>query len=225
MTTTPSAIERLIRRITPPRGDWYGLCAGLTYRTILEAGGAVPDGPYGSAWLAYLATRIESTNAAAAPAGAVHYWDYTDPRGNRYGHCALDVLGGGVALLSATRAADAYWNTGAGIISVADQSAQPRMGRYLGWSRTYGRSNRLSITIPRPAPAVASGAHTITAATKGHEPMLVFIKGRAGVRSGGLYHLAGGRATFLGGGVPKGVPVLADEAQISRLAALYTGDL
>lgn len=151
--TTPTEIEVFVRGTRPPWNsyrrayDWYGMCAGLTYRTILECGGKVPDGPYPSAWAAYLATEIESTDPWKAPPGAVHYWDYTGVASNgqreRWGHVTLDVLGGGTDTLSATGHAHEFWNTSAGLISVAAQTA--RGMTYMGWSRTYGRRNRLSI--------------------------------------------------------------------------------
>lgn len=157
--TTPEEIEAFIRGTRPPWNvarqafDWYGMCAGLTYRTILECGGKVPDGPYNSAWAAYLATTIESTDPRNAPPGAVHYWDYTGLASNgqraRWGHVTLDIFGGGTDTLGATGHAHEVWNTSAGLISVAAQTA--RGMTYMGWSRTYGRSNRISITTGAPA--------------------------------------------------------------------------
>lgn len=152
--TTPEQIEAFIRATRPPWNvarqayDWYGMCAGLTYRTILECGGTVPDGPYSSAWAAYLATRIESTDPRQCPPGGVHYWDYTGLASNgqraRWGHVTLDILGGGTDTLSATGHAHEFWKRSAGLISVAAQTA--RGMEYMGWSRTYGRSNRIDIT-------------------------------------------------------------------------------
>lgn len=152
---TPEQIEATIRAIRPPWNtvrqafDWYGMCAGLTYRTILENGGTTTN-PYGSAWLAYLDTRIESAVASKAPPGAIHYWDYTGVASNgqraRWGHVAIDILGGGTDVLSATGHAHEVWNKSAGLISVPAQTA--RGMKYLGWSHTYGRSNRLNISTP-----------------------------------------------------------------------------
>lgn len=156
---TPDEIEAFIRNTRPPwntarqRYDWYGMCAGLTYRTIRECGGYVPSGPYGSAWLAYLDTRIESRDHRTAPPGAVHYWDYVGVASNgqraRWGHVSLDILGRGTDTLSATGYAHEFWNTSAGLISVPAQTA--RGMTYMGWSRTYGAHIRINIELPAPA--------------------------------------------------------------------------
>ena len=149
MSTTPREVEIFVRETKPPGGDWYGKCAGLTYRTMNGTGGYTPD-IYGSAWIAYLDARahgkIESKDWTKAPPGAVHYWDYTDSNGNRYGHVTLDIFGGGLGTLSATHHAYVYWNVSAGLISVPSQSA--RGMPYLGWARTYGRRNYLTIVVP-----------------------------------------------------------------------------
>lgn len=130
--------------------DWYGKCAGLTYQTIYYNGGSAPA-VYGSATAAYQATRIESTDPAAAPAGAIHYWSYkgTDYRGvyGDWGHVAVDVDGGGVNVLSATKYAHEQWGVHAGLITVASQSSRAGM-KYLGWSYTYGAADRISIETP-----------------------------------------------------------------------------
>lgn len=148
---TPDQIRRWAGT-TRPR-DWYGFCAGLTYNTIAENGGVVPDGPYGSAYQAYQSTVIASRDASAAPPGAIHYWDYYGRDGNgrvnRWGHVAVDIEGGGHSILSATGHAREWWAVNAGIISVAAQTA--RGMPYLGWSYTYGRRNRITITVPGTA--------------------------------------------------------------------------
>ena len=149
MAVTPDVVEAFVRATKPPGGDWYGKCAGLTYRTMNGCGGYTPD-IYGSAWLAYLAARaagrVESLDWRKAPPGAVHYWDYVDPYGNRYGHVTLDIYGAGTDTLSATHHAHEYWNVSAGLISVPAQTA--RGMKYLGWARTYGARNILRIHVP-----------------------------------------------------------------------------
>lgn len=160
--TTPEEVEAFVRRTRPPWNvarqayDWYGMCAGLTYRTISECGGYVPDDPYGSAWLAYLAAReagrIESRDFRAAPPGAIHYFDYVGMASNgqraRWGHVVIDILGGGTDCLSATGHAHEVWAKSAGLISIPAQAA--RGMEYVGWARTYG--SRIRLTITRPAP-------------------------------------------------------------------------
>lgn len=76
-------------------------------------------------------------------------------------------------------------------------------------------------------PAGTAGNTTAgPAGTSKGDTMIVFIKGRAGRRIGGLYHLSGGRATLLQAtGRAGGFPVLSDEAAIAKLAGLYAGDL
>lgn len=127
--------------------DWNTYCAGLTmsicrhfgYAPALGAGGA-----YSTATEAYRATKIESRDASKAPRGAIHYWSYTaEIRGVRknYGHVVVDIRGGGTHVLSATRKANPMWGVGAGLISVARQTQLiGSQGKYLGWSKTYGKN-------------------------------------------------------------------------------------
>jgi len=55
----------------------------------------------------------------------------------------------------------------------------------------------------------------------GSEEMIIQIKGRAGVRSGGLYLFANGKRVFLGAHAGKGFPLISDEGEINRLFSLY----
>lgn len=138
--------------------DWYGQCAGLTM-SICRHFGELNGGPYASAYAAYLASDIVSTDSRKAPAGAIHFWDgeFRGSQGGygRYGHVAVDLLGGGTFILSASRKGFQAWGKGAAIISVAEQTrliaANPR-GRYLGWALTYGR-HRVTALTPSPAPS------------------------------------------------------------------------
>lgn len=138
--------------------DWYGICAGLTWQTIAYNGGYAPD-VYPSAWAAYLATHIESESPYTAPPGAIHYWDYTDGHGNRYGHVVVDIDGGSTACLSATHYAYEYWGVSAGLITVDEQNTHGGM-RYMGWSYRYGSRNQILITNePAPVPVPAPTQH------------------------------------------------------------------
>lgn len=94
------------------------------------------------------------------------------------------------------------------------------MGVHVHWEVTENG------TYIDPSAWLARAAATEATTTKGEE-MLVYIKGRAGHRKGGLYLLRGTGAKFLGAGdgIPAGVPVITDETQIGQLAKLYTGDL
>jgi hypothetical protein len=145
---TPEEIRRWVESTRPK--DWYGICAGLTWQTIYYNGGD-SGVPFPSAWSAYLSARdagmIESRDWTTAPAGAIHYWDYygTDAYGNRghWGHVAVDIYGGGHNILSATGHAHEEWGVHAGLISVPAQTA--RGMEYVGWARTYGAGQRITI--------------------------------------------------------------------------------
>lgn len=58
---------------------------------------------------------------------------------------------------------------------------------------------------------------------QGEADMLIHIKGKVNARRGGLYFVSDGKATFLGGPVPAGVPLLSDESQIKALQTRVTG--
>lgn len=140
--------------------DWYGQCAGLTM-SICRHFGKLDGGPYSSAYAAYLASKIVSTDSRKAPAGAIHFWDgyFRGSQGGygRYGHVAVDLTGGGVFLLSASRNGSQTWGVGAAIITEREQSrliAKNPQGRYLGWSLTYGRHRVTALT---PSPAASGG--------------------------------------------------------------------
>lgn len=146
---TPAQIRRWLSSTSR---DWYGACAGLAYNIIAHNGGQTYRS-YGSATEAYEDTVIESMDPAAAPPGAQHYWSYYGRDWRRiygnWGHVATDIYGGGHSILSATRLAREFWGVHAGIISVTAQTVAGM--KYLGWSRTYGRRNRITIELPSPS--------------------------------------------------------------------------
>lgn len=154
-----STIDRMKAWVGSTRPhNWYGQCAGLTM-SICRHFGQLNGAPYASAYAAYLASDIESTNPRECPPGGIHFWDgyFRGSQGgyDRYGHVAVDITGGGLAVLSATSQAPTFWGVNAGLISVARQSELIRnnpQGRYLGWSRTYG-SHRVTTLAPSPDPA------------------------------------------------------------------------
>lgn len=160
--TTPNVIERIKSWVDGTRPhDWYGQCAGLTM-SICRHFGELDGGPYASAYAAYLESDIVSTDSRKAPPGAIHFWDgyFRGSQGGygRYGHVAVDLLGNGTSLLSATRYG-IMWGAGAGIISEREQSrliAKNPQGRYLGWALTYGR-HRITALTPAPKPEPAGG--------------------------------------------------------------------
>lgn len=77
---------------------------------------------------------------------------------------------------------------------------------------------------PKPASTAADNRGTTT---NQEESMLLRIKGKTGVRRGGLYLFIGRTATFLGDdkGTTSGVPTVTDENVIAKLAVTYGGDL
>lgn len=144
---TETDIKRWVAGTRPY--NWYNQCAGLTMSITRHFG----NGPALGAPGVVYATARDAYNAAAnagpirrdaseAPAGAIHYWDYTttiNGRRKNFGHVVVDIRGGGTHTLSATRLADPEWGENAGLISVARQTAAiGSAGRYLGWSPTYG---------------------------------------------------------------------------------------
>lgn len=135
--------------------DWYNQCAGLVMSICRHFGNAPAvgaGGAYATATLAYEAATIESKDPKKAPAGAIHYWSYTTTiNGVRknYGHVVVDIRGAGSHTLSATKRASPMWGVNAGLISVADQTAAiGSAGRYLGWSRFYGKSYYVKVVTP-----------------------------------------------------------------------------
>ena len=145
--------------------DWYGLCAGVNM-TVVNHFGTKHGSPYPSAAAALAASTIESTDPAAAPAGASHFWDYygSDSAGRKgnWGHCGVDMFGGGTKVLNASRHADENWGVNVGLDSVADITG--RVGRYRGWSRKYGR-HEIRIVVETPAGGGGKPAHPVTTRT------------------------------------------------------------
>lgn len=89
---------------------------------------------------------------------------------------------------------------------------------------TSGVSAVVSPPAPTPqtvAPSVKQGYPLPT----GRNDTLVWIKGLAGVRRGGLYSVTGNRASFVASAhsVPVGVPVVTNNAQIAQLETRVRG--
>lgn len=64
------------------------------------------------------------------------------------------------------------------------------------------------------------------AATTKEDDMIINIKGKAGVRRGGLYYVSNGKATFIGSRSskrPGGFPMFVSETEIGRLQAKIKG--
>lgn len=136
---------------TYPTRDWNQRCQQLVWNVIHYAAG-VPEGEmetYPTATAARLASTIESTDASAAPVGAIHYW-----KNPAEGHVGVS-LGGERVLMTGTPYAlgegGQQAGTNYGITTVSAYTR--RMGNpYLGWSRRNGR-NASIITDKKPLPA------------------------------------------------------------------------
>ena len=142
--------------------NWYGKCAAVVHTVCRHFGEVGKDTPYPSAKAAYNATRIESKDPKKAPVGAVHYWSYYG-RNSRlemgdWGHTGVDMTGGGRDILNATSFPNEKYGKNVGTSTFAEIDG--RVGTYLGWSRTYGKSytaNIIAPVKPAPKPAPASG--------------------------------------------------------------------
>lgn len=145
--TTIAELRAWFDRNYPGR-DWYGLCQAVVVNAADATGGFV--GTYPSATAAYRASSIESYDAAAAPAGAVHYWSVP---GNADGHDSVS-LGDGIMLHGYSLLWES-WGTNIGTIGVvAFNEARPSW-TYLGWSYSNG-ANRIYIeAVEPPVPAGA----------------------------------------------------------------------
>lgn len=136
---------------TYPDRDWNQRCQQLVWNVIHYAAG-VPEGEmatYPTATAARLASTIESTDASAAPAGAIHYW-----KNPAEGHVGVS-LGGERVLMTGTPYALGEGGQQAGMnYGITTVSAYTRrMGNpYLGWARRNGR-NASIITDKKPLPA------------------------------------------------------------------------
>lgn len=77
----------------------------------------------------------------------------------------------------------------------------------------------IAARLPRtPAPTSAT-----TTSTTGEQDMIQNIKGKAGKRSGGMWLLKDGKATFLGHDPASTLPYIEDEGVIRNLAKHYKG--
>ena len=127
--------------------NWNGLCQALMWQAADKFGSPATPALYGSANIAYRASRIASTNPHSAPAGAIHYWNI-----GRFGHVALSL--GGARVLMGSSHVQESWGTNVGVTTVDAYNKATGAG-YLGWSRTNG-ANTIPVAVPVAAVAVAS---------------------------------------------------------------------
>lgn len=123
---------------TYPTRNWDQQCQRLVWNVIYCVMGYTRDSQmttYATAAAARNASKIESTDALAAPAGAIHYW-----RNPAEGHVAIE-LGGGRVLMTGTPAAlgagGVQLGKNYGTTTVAAYS-NARGNPYVGWARTNG---------------------------------------------------------------------------------------
>lgn len=122
---------------TYPDRDWNQWCQRLVWNVIHAVSGT-PEAQmvtYETATDARLASRIESTDATAAPRGAIHHF-----KNPAEGHVGVG-LGGELVLMTGTERAlgrgGVLLGNNFGVTTVSAYSKQ--MGNpYLGWSRTSG---------------------------------------------------------------------------------------
>jgi GH25 family lysozyme M1 (1,4-beta-N-acetylmuramidase) len=129
------------------RRNWDQKCQALMWQLCAKFGTAPTV--YTSANSARTASTIVSTNAAAAPPGAFHYWTIGE-----FGHVGIS-LGNGYALMGTTKITD-KWATNVGVNSVSGYTASTG-AVYKGWSSTNGRNDVVIDGVYGTAPASVGG--------------------------------------------------------------------
>lgn len=130
-----------------PGRDWDQQCQRLVWNVLQQIHGytdAQGDRmltTYPTARAAREASKIESTNAAAAPAGAMHYWRNPTVEG----HVGV-ALGNGRVLMTGTK--EALGSEGKLLgnnfgITTVDAYTKARGNPYLGWSRRNGANTTI----------------------------------------------------------------------------------
>lgn len=162
---TRNAIQALEWAKSNPKrdgGTWSQWCQSFIVRALdLDAAG--------DANVACKASTIVSTDPAAAPAGALHWW--LTPSG-KSGHVGIS-LGGAEVLMTDAPAADQWagHNT-VGVTTVARYNAKGTDYKYVGWSRDMA-GQALIIEAPAPRPP-ATGALPTTSTAEDGEPGPIF---------------------------------------------------
>ena len=142
---TPTELKARVHADYPDE-EWHNECAGFAYY-VCRVTGTVRRA-YPSATAARLASTIVSRDVAAAPPGAIHFWEYWATIGGvraDWGHVAVS-LGGGLAAMSDPEDWEATWGNDLGVTDVVAWTTRRRgVVTYLGWARSYGE-NTANIT-------------------------------------------------------------------------------
>lgn len=128
------ATEAELRAYANNGRDWAGLCQALMWNYCDQFGSAPVA--YASAFDAFYASNLESTDVFSAPPGAFVYYDVAPP----YGHVSVTVDNDREGMASTNVSEDWAANGTAGEVDVGDYMA--RTGAYpLGWSYTNGAND------------------------------------------------------------------------------------
>lgn len=138
-----------------PDRNWDQWCQALVWNAIYILCGYVADSQmttYPTAAAARHASRIESTNAAAAPVGAIHYWRYPSA-----GHVGISLGRGQVLMTGTPGKVPDQLGKNYGVTSVGHYT-RATGNPYLGWARRNGANETIigkldtgpakSITVP-----------------------------------------------------------------------------
>jgi hypothetical protein len=126
--------------------NWNQWCQALMYQLTRLTGFPNPPHEYLSAMIARAASGTLNGDAAAAPAGAIHFWIQN--------HVGLSL--GGERVLMASLAIDEAWtpNGTVGVTTTSRYTARKGL-TYAGWALTDG-GNVIPVTAAAP-PALAAG--------------------------------------------------------------------
>lgn len=134
---------------TYPDRDWDQQCQRLVWNAVWKLSGVRESqmANYATATAARIASNIVSTDPAAAPVGAIHYW-----RNPAEGHVGISLGGGRVLMTGTARAlgeGGVLLGTNYGVTTVAAYT-KARGNPYLGWARTNGANPSIIDKIATP---------------------------------------------------------------------------
>lgn len=152
--------------------------------------------------------------------GGYQIWVKYDS-GVKVGHAHMDSFSGcpevGTRVVEGTQlgrvGSKGLFSTGPHLhIEISGQATSAAVWKYFDPNRVVGQSGGST--------AAASKTPSTPTASK-EQIMVIFIKGRVGVRNGGVYVEKDGKLNFIGSANPGNIPVFTDENQISALVKLY----